>query len=96
MVKDRQKEQGCQTSWFSQESPGFLTFLLVKKSPGTRSWFLKFSPGFSWFLNFLLIPTFSDILNQSNEINEREKRKKRTGVSHYLINATTKTMKSLK
>jgi hypothetical protein len=31
------RDQGCQPSWFSQETPGFLAFLLVKNSPGTRS-----------------------------------------------------------
>jgi hypothetical protein len=56
-------KQGCQTSWFDQESPDFQNFLLVKillNSAADFEDFLLISPDSQYFGRF----NFSDILNQ--------------------------------
>ena len=57
------RDQGCQTSWFDQESSDFQTFLLIKilLNSGTDfEDFLLISTDFQIFDDFI----FSDTLNQ--------------------------------
>ncbi len=58
------QNQGCQTSWFDQESPD-------QNSPEFRSWFWRFPTDLFWFWNFSEISILSIFWINKENVKEK-------------------------